>query len=334
MFSAGASLPASVGGERERTSSRAASRPEAIDDSGLGLVPARDRLEQALAGAGYSATEIGASGILADSRWPGRLVGAWRDERGKVKTFWARTLADNAAADARYLYLRGASRTGLPPYGFSDLLAQGPALRRELILVEGVFDVHQLRSHGVENVVALGGTGIQADAVERLYRLGVEKLTLCLDNDEPGRAAVTRIVEQAVRARQCPALVVIDPERLGSAKDPDAYVLARGVAAWRALLEERKCAIGWRVSEFLVGLNDFSPRKRGEQRSHGQALGLGRFRLGWRWSRKTPLGRSRRDAATAQTRLSAPSAPATGLNTAALNPLPRGREAVSISPGL
>jgi hypothetical protein len=35
-------------------------------------------------------------------------------------TLWARTLADDDPN--RYLYLRGASRTGALPYGISDLL--------------------------------------------------------------------------------------------------------------------------------------------------------------------------------------------------------------------
>ena len=69
-----------------------------IEDSGLGLFPARDHVESTLTRAGYGESEIAASGVLADSRWPGRLVGAWRDERGQPRTFWARALAENADA--------------------------------------------------------------------------------------------------------------------------------------------------------------------------------------------------------------------------------------------
>ncbi len=45
----------------------------------------------------------------SDSRWPGRLCGGWRDERGRSRTLWARSL-DASADDTRYLYLRGVSR--------------------------------------------------------------------------------------------------------------------------------------------------------------------------------------------------------------------------------
>jgi DNA primase len=189
-------------------------------------------------------------------------VGAWRDEWGRARTFWARSLAEGGDADARYLYLRGSRRAELPPYGISEVLAGPLETRRDLVLVEGVFDLHQLRSHGLENVAALGGTGARPELFGRLASLGVETVTLCLDNDEAGRVATARAVEQAARATKSPALFVVDPKRLGSAKDPDAYVLTRGVALWRALLEERECAIAWRASEHLRGVNADSPQEK------------------------------------------------------------------------
>src|SRR5581483_10782838 len=87
---------------------------DAIERSGLGVVPSPRATRDCLRSTGYSDTEIEQSGVLADSRWPGRLCGAWRDERGRIKTLWARSL--DPGDDVRYLYLRGASRTTLPPY--------------------------------------------------------------------------------------------------------------------------------------------------------------------------------------------------------------------------
>ena len=234
-----------------------------IDESGLGLFPTRDHVESTLRRAGYADSEIAASGVLADSRWPGRLIGAWRDERGQPRTLWARALAENA--NARYLYLRGHRRADLPPYGLSAVLAGPSETRRHLVLVEGVFDFHQLRAHGLESVAALGGTGARPQLFERLASLGVETVTLCLDNDDAGRAATASTVEQAARARTSPTLFVVDPKRLGLAKDPDAYVLTRGVAAWRALLGERECAIAWRAGEHLRGVNPDSPQEKRRQ---------------------------------------------------------------------
>jgi hypothetical protein len=109
---------------------------DAIEGTGLGLVSAPSSTRQLLGRAGYREGEIAASGTLADSRWPGRLCGAWRDDHGRIGTLWARALDDQESAGTRYLYLRGASRTHLPPYGLSEVLAGASNGRREIVVVE------------------------------------------------------------------------------------------------------------------------------------------------------------------------------------------------------
>jgi DNA primase len=246
------------GGEARRYLERRGFPDEAIADSGLGVVPAPAKTRSLLERAGYRQEEVAKAGVLADSRWPGRLCGAWRDGYGRIGTLWVRSLDNPAAADSRYLYLRGAGRTKLPPYGLADLLDRPPNSRREIVLVEGFFDLHQLRARGIPNVAALGGTSVRPQTFERLHGLGIETVTLCLDNDEAGRAATGRAVENAARARQSPELYAVDPSRLAPAKDPDELVRQRGVAAWRDLQSARTCAIAWRAHE-LAGITADSP---------------------------------------------------------------------------
>jgi DNA primase len=221
---------------------------DAIGQSGLGVVPPVDATRRALADRGYHDTEIKAAGVLADLRWPGRVCGPWRSEWGRIGTFWARAADDRIAADRRYLYLRGASRTNLPPYGL-------PRHARELVLVEGFLDYHQLSARGVDNVAALGGTSTNPRLFERLRRYGVETVVLCLDNDDAGRAATARAVEHATRAHNSPAISVVNPTRF-RAKDPDALVRKEGIQAWEALVRERVCGIVWRAAD-MVG--DIAP---------------------------------------------------------------------------
>ncbi len=235
---------------------------DAIPQTGLGLVPAGGNTRQQLERAGYREDEIEASGTLADTRWPGRLCGAWRNGNGRIGTLWARTLEDADNTDTRYLYLRGASRTDLPPYGLSDELGSGGG-QREIVLVEGLIDVHQLRARGIENVAALGGTSMRPQTFERLERCGIETVTLCLDNDDAGRAATARVVEQSVRARQSPYVYVIDPEHLAPAKDPDELVRARGQDGWRELIATRTCGVEWRARELVLAV---SPRSGAQER--------------------------------------------------------------------
>lgn len=232
---------------------------DVIEGSGIGLVPATHRTREALRDGGYTEAEIAAAGIVADSRWPRRLCGAWRSEYGRIGTLWVRTLDGADAVETRYLYLRGASRTNLPPYGLSEVLAGSQDARRELVLVEGFIDFHQLRARSFENVAALGGTSTSPRTFERLSGLGVQTVTLCLDNDEAGRAATMRAVDNSTRAQRGPAVYVVSPDRLGDAKDPDAFVQSQGTDAWRTLLTTRECGIGWRARQLVADVKPDGP---------------------------------------------------------------------------
>jgi len=225
---------------------------DAIASTDLGLVPETMQTRTALRRAGFRAAEIEAFGVCADSRWPGRLCGPWRSASGRPGTVWARSIDANCAAAARYLYLRGASRTNLPPYGLSEVLSGPRSARSDLVLVEGVFDLLQLRGHGIHNCAALGGSAIRSRTFEQLIRLGVERVTLCLDRDAAGRAGCARAVENAARASASPALSIVDPDRLAPAKDPDELLGTAGASAWAALLATRTCGVVWRANELLT----------------------------------------------------------------------------------
>lgn len=236
--------------------------PGATEHLDLGVVPNELRTKNALQTAGYSELEIAQSGVIADGRWPGRLCGAWRDERGRIGTFWARSLQDSDHS-ARYLYLRGASRSDLPPYGLFHVLRLPPSDRRELVLVEGLVDVHQLRAQGFATAAAVGGARLQAAGLTRLPRFGFDSVVLAFDNDPAGRQGLSRAVDDLSRARVGPDLRVLDPSHLDDAKDPDAFVRERGLDAFRALVDGADCAITWRARE-LVG--DVTPESETQDR--------------------------------------------------------------------
>jgi Toprim-like len=231
---------------------------EAISSSGLGLVPPAETTQRVLEDCGYRVEEIEASGIVADNRWAGRLCGAWRDEWGRIGTFWARALDDR---EPRYLYLRGASRTHLPPYGLSDVLRLPSRERRELLLVEGLVDVHQLRAKGIANIAAIGSARIQPNTLVRLAKHGIESVTLALDNDESGREALARAIDRTSRLAHAPALRVLPPAELGDAKDPDEYVRTHGVDRLRELVRNAECGVTWRTFDRMRHLEPDSPQR-------------------------------------------------------------------------
>ncbi|MEJ7569226.1 MAG: toprim domain-containing protein [Gaiellaceae bacterium] len=226
---------------------------DAIDGTGLGVVPHELVTRKALDACGYSQLEVAQSGVLADGRWTGRLCGAWRDEQGKIRTLWARSLRESDTS-TRYLYLSGATRSGLLPYGLSEVLRQPPPERRELVLVEGLLDVHHLQARGFPSIAAAGSARLQPGAVTQLQKLGFDSVVLAFDNDAPGREGMVRAVEDVSRAREAPALRVLEPKRLAGAKDPDAFVREHGLEKFRGLVDQAGCAISWRALELTQGV--------------------------------------------------------------------------------
>ena len=93
-----------------------------------------------------------------------------------------------------------------------------------LILVEGEPDVWQMAAHGYRNVASTYGTQLTDDSIAALDALGVNRIILMADNDEPGREFARRIAESKVGCK-----VSIKIARLsGNGKDPDEILLADG----------------------------------------------------------------------------------------------------------
>jgi len=92
--------------------------------------------------------------------------------------------------------LRGAGRANLPPYGLSWVLKETPR-PHDLVLVEGLMDVHHLRAREITNVVALGGTTVRSATFDLLARLGFQTVSISLDRDDAGRVATAQAVEHA-----------------------------------------------------------------------------------------------------------------------------------------
>ena len=196
--------------------------------------------------AGYRDNEIETSGLFADSRWPGRVVGAWRDERSRVVTLWSRALDDDA--DDRYLYLRGAPRAGAIPYGLSDLIASPAAASAPRSRWSRASWTSMSCARTACTPSPRSAAPPPADELfERLADLHVEQVVLAFDNDAAGRAATVNAIDAATRAHHAPDLWVIDPDLYGSAKDPGDVVRDGGARAWQAAAAAPTCAVTWRA---------------------------------------------------------------------------------------
>ncbi|MGZ4334869.1 MAG: hypothetical protein ACXVRJ_11440 [Gaiellaceae bacterium] len=108
----------------------------------------------------------------------------------------------------------------------------------------------------------MGGARVQPDALRQFARLGIDSLVLALDNDASGRDGTARAVERITRLTDAPVLRVLDPERLGNSKDPDAFVQTHGVTSFGTLVAAADCAVSWRAREFVKGITPDSEARR------------------------------------------------------------------------
>ncbi len=236
----------------------------------FGLCPSFTAASQELHSAGFSGEEIAASGLLRDSRWEGRVLLAWRDHRGEIGTLAARDLSNDGASDSKYLYLStqhgwARKKSDLLLFGLETAL---PASQRAgfLLVVEGIFDALLLQARGFPNAAAIGGGGqeLSTARLQKLAAVGISKIVLLLDNDPgidgkwPGLEGTASVVDNVRNRENVPVVDVVHPSLLGEFKDPDAFVRAQGVEAFRALLDEREPAVLFQARLLLSGVTPHS----------------------------------------------------------------------------
>ena len=243
-------------------------REDELEGLPLGLYTTADEVREVLTKKGHAVEAIRDAGLLppafGDGRasvtlWPGRLVGELRDRRGSLENVWARTLTGE---EPKYLYLSGAPKTDLGAFGLHEAL-RTPESRRDLLLVEGLVDTVSLPLRGFPAVAAIGGAGKEMTPArwEKLAAFGVRRVTLALDNDEAGREGLAAAVVAASRAENAPEVFVVDPALLGDAKDPDAFVRARGGDAFREVVLRAIPGSVFRGALALEGVTPTSPDK-------------------------------------------------------------------------
>jgi hypothetical protein len=154
-------------------------------------------------------------------RWPGepplkREVPAWRDDRGEDPRL-PKTFA-----------LPGANSKSCP-FCLGRALAAG---HREVVPVEGLFDALLLQARGETRAVASVSAQLDGNQLEVLRRCRVERAFVCGDPDGGGDRGNEANVRSLARCGITPYVV----PRLPDGQDPDEFVIANGIDAWRDLV--------------------------------------------------------------------------------------------------
>jgi DNA primase len=217
---------------------------EAIDRFRLGYAPGdRSALKEHLAGAGFAAAEMAASGMLvsgddipvAYDRFRHRIMFPITDLKGRTIAFGGRALDPDAPA--KYL---NSPETALFHKGAVLFNAHGARAaahdKGQVIVVEGYMDVIALAHAGFAQTVAPLGTALTEDQLRMLWRMAREPV-LCFDGDAAGRRAAFRAVETALPHLRPGYSVQF--AFLPDGADPDDFVRLHGAAAFQRILDTR-----------------------------------------------------------------------------------------------
>lgn len=136
------------------------------------------------------------------------------DENGNPVGFGARTT--NNIVKPKYLNTKANKLFNKSNLLFNFHQAKSYARNDEIIIVEGYMDVISAKEMKMDNVVGTMGTALTKEHINMLKKLKCD-ITLCLDNDEPGKDAMARIIPELQKAKL--KVDVIDISKLGNYKD-------------------------------------------------------------------------------------------------------------------
>lgn len=205
---------------------------QAIQDMGLGAILSKRNLGYYLRSVGFTREQVKegykALHYIGDTH---NLIMPFKDDKGELMGFAGRNI-DYKDTDERgkYLYTKGLSR--------SNTLLNVHNLNgaKEAILVEGMLDSFHAQAKGLNNVLALGGTGFNNRQLHMLNELGVKTIILCLDNDKAGDEAAKKI---KLTVQEAKLSIAIKTAKLPQdIKDPDQMIKEKGVEAFKECISK------------------------------------------------------------------------------------------------
>ena len=154
----------------------------------------------------------------------------FRDISGRILGFVFRDIHHTKLTKTpKYLYSTGLKR--------DDTLFNLSSVKgkKDLVIVEGILDSLICSTRGVENVVALGGTSINAKQISKAVACGAKSITLCLDNDKSGKEATAQAIRIIKETHSIACYVAILPANY---KDPDEFIIAEGADRFKLIINE------------------------------------------------------------------------------------------------
>ena len=177
-----------------------------------------------------------------------RLALPFRDRHGTIAGFLKRAHAITGfdirdISGVRWDSTKGLTKPDL--FGLNRIRKQ-----EELLVVEGYPDAAYLPALGLDNIVAFGQAAFSESYIEGLQAHGIKRIVLALDNDDTGFKNSEEICR--LLAETSMQVFVLDPSSMTPQKDPDEYIAANGIDAFRKSIETAERASVWLTKRILV----------------------------------------------------------------------------------
>lgn len=206
---------------------------EIIKDFSIGLsLKEPDMLYKLLSSKNIQKKDMDALGLIAEGEhgtydlFRNRIMFPLKSPSGKVNGYSARIY--NSESNSKYINTRETIIFKKRENLFNYHLA-APAARQEkfIVICEGQMDAIRIYSVGIKNVVATMGTALAKEQIALLKKLNV-KVIIVMDNDSAGEMATISIGQSLMKEGIDMGVV-----RLTGKKDPDEYIIANGVDAFK-----------------------------------------------------------------------------------------------------
>jgi len=217
-----------------------------VKDMELGYIPAQIELKKYLISKGYSSILIDEVVKLNEGIGLTHKLTIPYRSGGSLKGFKFRTIGD---ATPKYLNSTGLDRNG----GFFNLL--GIKGDKDVVIVEGELDSLHATIKGVDNVVATGGSSVNAEQIRDAKKRGAKSFTLCFDM-EPGKeeetnkklsSAIDVILGEGISRVYIATL----PDLGGGKTDPDRLIKESGVDSFKTAISQALTYYEYRLQNTL-----------------------------------------------------------------------------------
>lgn len=201
----------------------------------------------------YRREEIVASGMGIENktgrlfdRFRGRLIFPLKNHRGKVVGFSGRMIAGDEKKEAKYLNTPETLiyHKGKMLYGLHEL-SQQIKKQKEMLIVEGEFDMLSSVQAGVDYACAIKGSALTTDHAKLISRY-VKKVILSLDRDRAGVEATKKAI-----AHLRPEGIELQVVMIDKGKDPDEFA-KNDPAGWRKKVAEAVSVYDFFLSVILA----------------------------------------------------------------------------------